>query len=153
MVPPPAGDPAWIMVGSIGGPVTFPRLLMPLSRRFDALALRLAGRAAFADLEHVGRRTGTVRHTPVRAFRRGDAVVIGVNFGNRSDWVQNVLAAGSCRMHLGRELLDLTDPRLVPVADGVRDMPRLFGLGLRFVVRTRECLRLTVTPPPPPPSS
>jgi len=35
------------------------------------MTLRLAGHLAFADLEHVGRKSGTVHHTPVRAFRSG----------------------------------------------------------------------------------
>jgi len=35
------------------------------------MTLRFAGHAAFADLEHVGRKSGIVRHTPVRAFRTG----------------------------------------------------------------------------------
>lgn len=50
------------------------------------LALHLTGRAASADLEHTGRRSGTVRHMPVRAFRTGGTVVIGLNFGRQTDW-------------------------------------------------------------------
>jgi hypothetical protein len=38
------------------------------------MILHLAGHAAFADLEHIGRRSGEVRHTPERAFRTGDRV-------------------------------------------------------------------------------
>jgi len=98
--------------------MTFPRSVSRFARgRLNAVALRLAGRAALADLEHVGRCSGVVRHTPVRAFRRGDLVVVGANFGRESDWVKNVLAAG---------------------------MPRWFGLGLRYVVRTVDCVELTV---------
>ena len=52
---------------------------MPVSRkltsvtrgRVNRIMLRFAGHAAFADLEHVGRRSGTLHHTPVRAFDVG----------------------------------------------------------------------------------
>jgi len=71
------------------------------------MTLRLAGHLAFADLEHVGRKSGTVRHTPVRAFRSGDTVIVGLNFGRQSDWYQNIKAAGTCRMRLGGEQLTL----------------------------------------------
>jgi hypothetical protein len=35
------------------------------------MTLHLAGHAAFADLERAGRKSGIVRHAPVRAFRAG----------------------------------------------------------------------------------
>ncbi len=106
--------------------------------------LRLAGHLAFADLEHVGRRTGTVRHTPVRAFRVGDTVVVGLNFGPRSDWFRNIRAAGGCRMRVGGERLELGAPRLVDVDRGVARLPWIFAFALRHVVRTRECVELPV---------
>src|SRR3954449_6128248 len=86
----------------------FPRILTRGIRgTVNRTMLRLAGHAAFADLEHIGRRSGRVHHTPVRAFRVGDTVVIGLNFGPQSDWFKNVTKAGSCRMRLGKEYLDL----------------------------------------------
>ncbi|MBK3643213.1 MULTISPECIES: nitroreductase family deazaflavin-dependent oxidoreductase [Streptomyces] len=125
--------------------VPFPRLL---SRRLrgsvNRATLHLAGHLAFADLEHVGRRTGTVRHTPLRAFRTGDTVVVGINFGRESDWLRNIRAAGGGRIRLGGQWLELGAPRIVPVTEGVRGMPWLFGAALRYVVRTKECVELPV---------
>jgi len=112
--------------------------------RINRVALRLAGHAAVADVEHVGRRTGTVRHTPVRAFRVGDTIVIGANFGAESDWVQNIAAAGGCRVRLGRDMVECGPPRLVPVEDGVRGMPWAFAFALKHVVRTKFCVALPV---------
>ena len=81
--------------------MTWPRRFSRLTRgRLDRLALRLAGRAWFADVEHVGRRSGIIGHTPVRAFRVGDTVVIGANFGAESDWVKNIRTAGGCRIRV-----------------------------------------------------
>ena len=125
--------------------MTFHRGLALLhAGRLNRVALRLAGRGSLADLEHVGRRSGAIRHTPLRAFRTHDSVVVGLNFGRASDWLKNIEAAGGCRLRLRGELLDLGAPRVVPVREGVRDMPRWFGLGLRFVVRTKECVVLPV---------
>lgn len=123
----------------------FPRALSRYARgRVNQAMLRFAGRAAFADLEHVGRRSGIVRHTPLRAFRGRDKVVIGVNFGRESDWLKNIQAAGRCRMRLGGDQLELGAPRLVPVIQGIRGMPWLFGLALRYVVHTADCVELPV---------
>ena len=125
--------------------MSFPRFLTRIhSRYINKLALRFVGRTAVADLEHVGRRTGRVHHTPVRAFRRGDTVVIGLNFGRESDWVRNIRAARRCRLRLRDQVMELTDPRIVPIGQGTRGMPKLFGFGLRYLVRTRDCLELSV---------
>ena len=65
--------------------MTLPRVLARCTHgAVNKMTLHLAGHAAFADLEHTGRKSGTVRHTPVRAFRTGDTVVIGLNFGRQS---------------------------------------------------------------------
>jgi deazaflavin-dependent oxidoreductase (nitroreductase family) len=110
----------------------------------NGISLRLAGHAAFADLEHVGRISGTVRHTPVRAFRAGDTVVVGLNFGRQSDWYRNIEAAGTCRLRLGGELLTLGAPALVPAKEGVKGMPWPFRFALLHVVRTTECVQLPI---------
>lgn len=125
--------------------MTFPRAFGRLHKEYiNKVMLRLAGHGALADLEHVGRRSGLVRHTPVRAFHAGDTVVIGLNFGRGSDWLRNIQASHGCRMRLGDELLELGDPRIVPVTEGVRGMPRAVGFALRYVVRTTDCVELPV---------
>jgi deazaflavin-dependent oxidoreductase (nitroreductase family) len=117
------------------------------TRYINKVAARLAGRrGSLADLEHVGRTSGVVRHTPVRAFRTGDTVVIGLNFGRESDWLKNIAAAGGCRMRLGGEILELGAPRVMPIKEGAQAMPRWFGLGLRYLGRTTECVQLPVIP-------
>jgi deazaflavin-dependent oxidoreductase (nitroreductase family) len=124
----------------------FPRFLSRYTRDYfnEMVLRRLAGHAAFADLEHVGRRSGMVRHTPVRAFRRHDQVVIGINFGRESDWLKNIQAAGRCRIRLGSEQLELGAPTIVPVREGIKGMPWIFGMALRYVARTADCVELPV---------
>jgi deazaflavin-dependent oxidoreductase (nitroreductase family) len=125
--------------------MTFPRALARYIRGgINRVTLRLAGHLAFADLEHVGRKSGTVRHTPVRAFRSGDTVIVGLNFGRQSDWYQNIKAAGTCRMRLGGEQLTLGAPALVPAAQAITDLPWLFRFALRHVVHTADCAQLPI---------
>jgi deazaflavin-dependent oxidoreductase (nitroreductase family) len=125
--------------------MTFPRGLARYTRgAVNRRTLHLAGHAAFADLEHTGRKSGMVRHTPVRAFRAGDTVVVGLNFGRQSDWYQNIKAAGTCRMRLGGELLTLGTPELIPAAEGAAGMPWLFRFVLRHVIRSADCVRLPI---------
>ena len=125
--------------------MTFPRALARYTRgAVSKMTLHLAGHAAFADLEHVGRKSGIVRHTPVRAFRAGDTVIIGLNFGRQSDWYQNINAAGTCHIRLGDEQLTLGAPELVPAGQATKDIPWLFSFAFRYVVRTAECVRLPI---------
>jgi len=123
----------------------FPRILARMhTQNLNKKALNFVGRTGIADLEHVGRKSGRIHHTPVRAFRSGEKVVIGLNFGRESDWMKNVAAAQRCRMRLHDQEMDLAEPRIVPIAEGMKSMPTVFGLGLRYLVRTRDCLELTV---------
>ena len=131
-------------------PVTFPRALARYTRgAVNRVTLRLAGHLAFADLEHVGRKSGTVRHTPVRAFRSGNTVIVGLNFGRQPDWYQNIQAAGTRRMRLGGEQLTLGAPALVPAAQGVTDLPWLVRFALRHLVHTADCVQLPILQAPP----
>ena len=123
----------------------FPRALSRRLRgRSHRVALRFAGHVVLADLAHVGRRSSVVRHTPVRAFRSRHQVVIGLNFGRESDWLKNIQAARGCWMRLGQDVLELGPPRLVPVARRVAGIPRLFGLALKYVVRTCDCVVMPI---------
>ena len=47
-------------------------------------------------LRHVGRKSGRVYRTPLMLFRRGDRAVIALTYGERTQWLKNVLAAGTC---------------------------------------------------------
>jgi F420H(2)-dependent quinone reductase len=75
------------------------------------------GRAEIAVLEHVGRKTGTVHHTPVHPTIRGEAMLIPVPLGSSSQWALNVLHAGRARLQLHDTLYDVDRPELIPVAD------------------------------------
>lgn len=94
---------------------------MPLPHWLTRVNLLLANRllAPFAAhlpglgiLEHVGRRSGTLRRNPLAIFRRGpDRYVIALWYGPDVEWVGNVLAAGGCRVRTRGRWIKLADPR------------------------------------------
>jgi hypothetical protein len=70
---------------------------------------------------------------------------IGAALGAESDWVKNVLAADGCSMKMSGRVLELTGPRLVTFPEASRVFPVWFRLGLRYLVRTGQCLIMKVT--------
>ena len=71
----------------------------PMTRALNPLIGRLAGKKHMtmaAQVHHRGRRSGRPFITPVGAKLDGDTFWIPLTFGTRSDWYQNVRAAGGC---------------------------------------------------------
>jgi deazaflavin-dependent oxidoreductase (nitroreductase family) len=66
----------------------------------------------WAIIVHRGRKSGRVYRTPVNGFRRGSVFAAVVLYGERSDWVQNVLAGGAEVVRGGRTY-SLVGPRIV----------------------------------------
>ena len=91
-----------------------PRSIARFNKRFtNRVALRVAGRLpGFAILSHVGRKSGRAYRTPVNAFSTDDGYIIALTYGPESDWVKNVLAAGSCELQSKGRRVRLTDPRI-----------------------------------------
>jgi deazaflavin-dependent oxidoreductase (nitroreductase family) len=116
-----------------------PRALARFNRLVtNPIQRRWAGRIpVHAIIEHVGRRSGRHYRTPVLAFRRPDGgFVFLIGYGRQSDWVRNVLAAGSAEiLHRGRYYL-ATGTTLIPAPEGrallpapMRLLTRLTGSG------------------------
>jgi hypothetical protein len=96
------------------------------------------GRSEIGILEHVGRRTGVRRLTPVHPEPTPDGFRIVVPLGARSHWARNVLAAGHCRLQLHDQVYELDEPVLVS-AGRLGDIPTpvriaLGRAGLRYLV-------------------
>ena len=72
-------------------------------------------------IEHVGRKSGIVRVSPVHPVRTTDGFRIIVPLGLESHWAHNVLTAGRCRLQLGDVLYELDEPMLVSpiLVDGI----------------------------------
>jgi len=94
-------------------------------------------RGELALVEHVGRKSGIVRRTPIHPMPTADGFRIIIPIGERSEWARNVLAAGHCRLVLGDRLLELDEPVLERPAE-VPGLPRLVRalfewLGFRYL--------------------
>ena len=91
-----------------------PRSIARFNRRFtNKLALRVAGYLpGFGILSHVGRRSGRNYRTPVNVFPADGGYIIALTYGSESDWVKNVLAAGSCELQTRGRRVRLISPRI-----------------------------------------
>ena len=50
----------------------------------------------FGVVHHVGRRSGRAYRTPVNLFPSDGGYLIALTYGEHTEWVRNVLAAGGC---------------------------------------------------------
>ncbi|MEV0334383.1 nitroreductase family deazaflavin-dependent oxidoreductase [Nocardia sp. NPDC050717] len=73
-------------------------------------------------LTHVGRRSGRTYQTPLDAFPVDGGYLFVLVYGARSDWVRNILAAGSARLRVEGAEVALTAPRLVDEAEAFAAM-------------------------------
>ncbi|HEX5589782.1 MAG TPA: hypothetical protein VFX65_05790 [Candidatus Limnocylindrales bacterium] len=96
------------------------------------------GRSELGTLEHVGRRSGVRRLTPVHPEPTADGFRIVVPLGAQSAWARNVLAAGHCRLQLHDTVYELDEPALVPPSEVDRLPTAIRGLeqalGFRYLV-------------------
>jgi hypothetical protein len=66
----------------------------------------------WAVLVHRGRRSGRLYRTPVVALKRARKLRVAILYGEESDWVQNLLAAGGGQVVRGGRTYELIDPHL-----------------------------------------
>ena len=95
-------------------------------------------------MAHRGRRSGRPYRTPVLAFRLDDGYVVALFYGADRDWVRNVLAAGACTLQQGGRRVELTNPHLLDVSEGMALVPAVMRPALRLM-RVRRVLRLSGT--------
>ena len=113
----------------------------------NRLTAPLVGRVrAFARVEHRGRRSGAVYQTPILLFHDGPDLVIALTYGPGTDWVKNILAAGSGVVIEKNRRIPAANPRLESGPAAMAPLPRIVRtfLGLTGVTET---LRLTPAPP------
>lgn len=64
-------------------------------------------------LTHVGRTSGNTYQTPLDAHAVDGGYIFIANYGPDSDWVRNILAAGSASLKVDGQDYELTNPRLI----------------------------------------
>jgi deazaflavin-dependent oxidoreductase (nitroreductase family) len=92
-------------------------------------------------IHHVGRRSGQEYRTPVGPFPTADGYVVALPYGPGTDWVQNVLAAGSATLVHEGETIAVERPEVVRTSAVVAHLPDSEQRTLR-VFGVDECLLL-----------
>ena len=99
----------------------------------------------FVILSHVGRKSGKLYRTPMIAEPTTNGFVIALTYGRKVDWVENVLAKGSCSMLWKNKEYFLVNPQFVDKEVGAMAFPALFRTGLRKM-SIQYYLRLEIQP-------
>ncbi len=107
------------------------------ARRFNRLALRVAGRRYFplwVVLHHRGRRSGKEYAVPLAVMATPTTFVIALPWGQGTDWVRNVRAAGGCTVRWKGTEYACTEPTFV-----AKDVALAAATGLtRRMLQRRE---------------
>lgn len=132
------------------------RAVRQFNRRFvNPRQMRTAGTpGAYAGVvRHRGRRSGRVYETPVEPFATDDGFVIALPYGTASNWVKNVLAAGSAMLVTEGRTYDVDRPEIVPLGDVLDVLPskgrrslRLFRVEQALRARVREASNGSTSP-------
>ncbi|MFB8006297.1 nitroreductase family deazaflavin-dependent oxidoreductase [Nocardia sp. NPDC056000] len=98
-----------------------------LPRFNKAVTNRLVGPSAgkippYSVIHHSGRKSGRPFRTPVLAAHRGNLLIVPLLYGDRSDWVRNVLAANGGEVTHRRRTRKFTSPRVLDAA-GATTLP------------------------------
>jgi len=116
------------------------------TRAMRPLALRSAGKegSGTSVVGHVGRRSGRTYQTPVIAARHDDSFLIALPYGQRTDWLKNILAAGSAAIVTNGHTYEVDRPEVIPMAEATgyfrpreQRMHRQFHVDAALRVRQR----------------
>ena len=89
----------------------YPRWLAKFNKR--VFNPRQVGSGKYPVITHVGRVSGRTYQTPLDAFSTTTGYVLVARYGPESDWVRNILAAGTATLRIDGEDHLLDSPRLV----------------------------------------
>jgi deazaflavin-dependent oxidoreductase (nitroreductase family) len=120
-------------------PMTVARLNRDLTNR---LTVHFAGRIPpFVLLEHQGRTSGAVYRTPLMLFHDGGQVRIVLTYGERTDWLRNLQAAGGGTVIERGRRIPVSDPVIERGPQSLAGLPRFVRIVLG-ILRVDEVVRL-----------
>jgi hypothetical protein len=128
-------------------------VVRPMTKVLNPVMATLAGRKHFggaAKLMHTGRHSGRPFAAIVGAHITGETAVIPLTFGNTSDWVRNVRAAGGCSIRLHGTDYSLAQPEFRSAMDARPLVRAAFNPMFRAVfpmLGIRQFLVLRITDP------
>jgi deazaflavin-dependent oxidoreductase (nitroreductase family) len=89
----------------------YPRWLAKINKR--VINPRQLRKGAYPVVTHVGRTSGRSYQTPLDAYPTRTGYVLVARYGPNSDWVRNIVAAGTATLRVGGDEHPLDSPRLV----------------------------------------
>jgi deazaflavin-dependent oxidoreductase (nitroreductase family) len=113
------------------------------SRSTKPLVLKTAGTPGgpASVVRHTGRKTGQAYETPVGAVATDDGFVIALPYGSNTDWLKNVLAAGSATIVDNGSTYHVEQPEVVPM-DAVQHHFTPMDQRLHRWFAVDQCLRV-----------
>jgi deazaflavin-dependent oxidoreductase (nitroreductase family) len=117
--------------------------LRRLTQATRPLAMRSAGteKSSTSIVRHVGRHSGRTYETPVVAVAHEDTILIALPYGERTDWLKNVLAGGKADVVTHGRTHGVSQPQVIPMTEATSYFgPKEQKLHRRFAVKT--CLRV-----------
>jgi deazaflavin-dependent oxidoreductase (nitroreductase family) len=115
-----------------------------LAQAINPLVLRLAGTRLlplYGVIQHRGRRSGKLFHTPVVVRPTRDGFVVPLPWGEGTDWCRNVRAAGGCIVRWKGRDYPLAQPEVVDAAEARAAFPAVQWAAMRRL-GIGQCLRL-----------
>ena len=89
----------------------YPRWLAKINKRI--FNPRQIGKGVYPVVQHVGRTSGRFYETPLDAYPTKTGYVLVARYGPESDWVRNILAAGTATLRVEGQDHALDSPRLI----------------------------------------
>lgn len=96
----------------------------------------------FARLEHRGRKSGAIYQTPLLLFHRAPYLLVVLTYGERTDWLRNVQAAGGGVVIERNRRFGVADPVVETGPAALGQLPRLVRLILNLI-GVDQVVRLT----------
>ncbi|MCP3975678.1 MAG: nitroreductase family deazaflavin-dependent oxidoreductase [bacterium] len=88
-----------------------PKLLARVNKRtFNKMEIKKGVRPT---LTHVGRKSGMEYKVPLDAHAVAGGYIFILMYGADSDWVRNILVAGTARLTIDGKEIDLVSPRVI----------------------------------------
>ncbi len=100
-------------------------------------------RGARPVLRHVGRSSGKTYRTPLDAHRVDGGYIFILVYGSKSDWVQNVLAAGTATLEIDGDEVALVAPKVITKDEAWQQLPATTKAPPEFF-RISEYLRMDI---------
>ncbi|MCL4562141.1 MAG: hypothetical protein M1281_16210 [Chloroflexi bacterium] len=90
-------------------------------RYFNPFALNFAGRpnSFWSVIVHFGRHSGKAYLTPIVTAYNNNSFVLPLPYGQRVDWLQNVMSSGKCGLIYQGRVYQASQPEIIPVEEGI----------------------------------